>query len=105
MSLDFPALSADVPPATSGDLKLSLFASTFRDPVIDIPRLLLTVPILSSTFVDFTPSSFCFLDLAIRPITPIRFSIMIDSLRARPMHSSILVDIARSHSGFRSHHS
>jgi hypothetical protein len=102
ISLDLPAPSTDALPATSSDLKLSPSASTFRDPVIHIPRPHPTFPIPSSTFIVFTPSSFCFLDLSICPTLSTHFSTMIDPPRALPMHSSMLIDIVRSHSAFRS---
>jgi hypothetical protein len=37
-----------------------------------------------STFIDFIPSLFCFLDLSIHPISSIHFSTMIDPLWAPP---------------------
>jgi hypothetical protein len=101
MSLDLPAPSADVPPATSSDLKRSPFASTFRDPTIDMPLPLATFLIPSSTVIDFTSLSFCFLGLSIPPILSIHFSAMIDPLRAPPMDFSTFVDIDRLHSAFQ----
>jgi hypothetical protein len=102
MSFDLLAPSADVPPATSSDLKLSPFASTFRDPVIDIPQPLPTVLIPSSTFIGVRPSLFCFLDASIHLIPSIDSSTMINSLRAPPMYSPMFVDIVRPHSAFQS---
>jgi hypothetical protein len=99
MSLNLPAPSADVPPATSSDLKLFPFVSTFHDPAINIPRHLPTFPF--STFIDFTPPSFCFLDLYISPIPLIHFSTMINPLGGPPMHPSMFIDIARPRSAFR----
>jgi hypothetical protein len=102
-ALDIPwpsCPSADVTPATSSDLKLSQFTSTFRDPVIDIPRPLPAFLIRSSTFLDFAPSSFCFPDLSIRSISAIHFSTILDPLRTPPMHSSLFAVIARPHSAF-----
>jgi hypothetical protein len=61
----------------SGDLKLSPFALTFRNLIIDIPGPLPTFPIRSSIFIDFTPYSFYFLGLSIRQISPIHFSTMV----------------------------
>jgi hypothetical protein len=53
-SRDLPAPPADVPRATSSDFELSPFASRFRDPVIHLPRPLLTFSIPPSAVFDFT---------------------------------------------------
>jgi hypothetical protein len=97
-----PPPALDVSPAMSGDLESFPCASTFRDPAVDIPQARPIFPSPSSTFIHFTPSSFCFLDYSIRPISSIHFSVMVDLLRAGRMHSSMSVDIARHHSAFRS---
>jgi hypothetical protein len=60
------------------ELKLSPSASTFRDPVVHLPRLLPTSPIPSSAFFHFAASSFCFFNLHIRAILSIYFSTVID---------------------------
>jgi hypothetical protein len=60
----------------------------------DISRPLPTFAIPSSTFIDFIPSSFYFLDLSTRPVVSIHFSTMINPLRALSMHSSMFIDIA-----------
>jgi hypothetical protein len=85
----------------SSDLKLSLFASTFRDPVVHVPRPLPIFPIPSSTFIDFTQSSSGFLDLLIHPNSSIHFSIMIDPLRTHPMQLLMFAGTTQRHSAFR----
>jgi hypothetical protein len=100
-SVDLTAPSADVPPATSRDFKLSPFTSIFRSPVIHVPRPLPTFPIPSSTFIDFTPSFFCFFDLSICSTSSIHCTTMIDPPRVPTMHYSMDVDITRPHSTFR----
>jgi hypothetical protein len=96
MSLDLTVPSANVPRATSTGLKLSRSASTFRDSVIHIPRVLPTFAIQSSTFLDFTIFSSCFFDLPIRAISSISFSTIIDGSRAPRIHSSISLDLLRT---------